>query len=47
MTTSIFTPGYISGKNENTNYNICVHPNIHSTTYNNQDMKATQMAINR
>ena len=39
---------YIKKKNENTNSKIYMKPNIHSsTTYNIQDMEATQIPINR
>ena len=42
------TPGYISRKNENTNFKIYMHPNIHSRTiHNGQDMEATQISPNR
>ena len=42
------TPGYISGKNENSNLKRYMHPNIHSSTiYNSQDIEATQIPINR
>ena len=36
------TPGYISGKDENSNSKRYVHSNIHSSTiHNSQDMEAT------
>ena len=41
-------PGYLSGKNENTNLRRYLHPNVHSSTiYNSHDMEATQVPINR
>ena len=34
------TPGYISGKNEDTNSKRYMNPNVHSSTiYNSQDVK--------
>ena len=45
---SCFTPGYISGKNENTNSKRYLHANVHSSNiYNSEDMEATQVPINR
>jgi len=45
---SISTLGYISGKNENTTLKRSMHHNVHSRTfYNSQDMKVTQVSINR
>ena len=42
------TLGYISGKSENANLKRYMHPNVHSsTTYNIQDMEATQVSIDR
>ena len=41
------TPGYISGKEENSNSKRYMHPVIHSSTiYNSQDMEPTQVPIN-
>ena len=40
--TSNSTPGYISEKNENTNWKRYMHPNGHSSIiYSCQDMEAT------
>ena len=45
---SYSTPGYTSGKEENSNSKRCMHPNIHSRTiYNSQDMETIQVSINR
>ena len=43
------TPGYKSRKkNENTNSERYMHPNVHSNAiYNSQDMEATQVFINK
>ena len=42
------TPGCISGKNENTSLKRSMRTNVHSSTfYNSQDMKVTQVSINR
>ena len=36
------------GKNENINLKRYIYPNVHSIIpYNNQDMEATQVSINR
>ena len=38
-----FTPGYTSGKSENTNLKGYMHPSVHSSTiYNNQHMKESK-----
>ena len=42
------TPGYVSGKNKNTNSKHYMHPNVHSSiVYNNQEIEATQVRINK
>ena len=39
---SNFTPGHISGKDENSNSKRYMHPNVHSSTvYNSQNMETT------
>ena len=40
-------PGYISGKNENTNLKKYMYPNVHSSIiYNSEDMETIQVSIN-
>ena len=42
MRSSNPTPGYISGKDENSKLKRYMHPNVHcSTIYNSGDMEAT------
>ena len=42
------TPGHVSGKDENSNLKRYTYPKVHSSMmYNNQDMKTTQVPINR
>ena len=42
-------PGYISGKEENSNSKRYMHPNVHSSTMavHSQDMETTHVPINR
>ena len=46
-TSSNLTPGYISGKDENSNSKRYMHPNVHSSIiYDSQDIEITQVPIN-